>query len=399
MLMRLVEELALETRARVVVLDSNSDFVRLDTINDGVWSNDKLKIWLPNGDTRAAFEAAWKRIRGHDLVILSNRNLPGSKAIAVDCGNLSLPELAALLKIDLGDSSELDSCLRLTRLIAEDRWDPSEEPFYDFDHFRDVAQMISTYLEGGDIEGGGIHSDITQNPRLAVLRREFGAALGVAFRERVDKAADFGIWRSKGDGGKDFREIIAQGTRLVVVDLLSIEDEQERLVAANMVLGSLWNIGKDSYSYAAIDLERPDSRVVTFVVIDEAHNLVPATPNSSNQAELVSTAVRLATEGRKFGLRLVVATQRPRRLDVNVLSQCDNLFLMRTSNVSDLSYVRDTLGLVDVPDIETARRLKSGDIVFSGEISNQGGPAHCCPPRTVPGARGIPTTNWDSPVP
>ena len=40
-------------------------------------------------------------------------------------------------------------------------------------------------------------------------------------------------------------------------------------------------------------------------------------------------AVRIAAAGRKFGLYLLVSTQRPQKIAENVLSQADNLVLMR----------------------------------------------------------------------
>ena len=66
-----------------------------------------------------------------------------------------------------------------------------------------------------------------------------------------------------------------------------------------------------------------------FIVIDEAHNLAPTMPTSERSPEAVSQAlVRIAMEGRKYGLFLIVVTQRPSRLNENLLSQCDSLCLM-----------------------------------------------------------------------
>jgi hypothetical protein len=49
--------------------------------------------------------------------------------------------------------------------------------------------------------------------------------------------------------------------------------------------------------------------------------------------------VRIASEGRKYGLYLLVVTQRPQKVRENVVSQCDSLALMRMNSLGDLDYV------------------------------------------------------------
>ena len=61
------------------------------------------------------------------------------------------------------------------------------------------------------------------------------------------------------------------------------------------------------------------------LVIDEAHNVCPAVPGDPLTALATEHAVRIAGEGRKFGIYMLVATQRPQKVHENVISQCDNL--------------------------------------------------------------------------
>ena len=81
------------------------------------------------------------------------------------------------------------------------------------------------------------------------------------------------------------------------------------------VLGTLW--------------ERRAERQPVLIVIDEAHNVCPAAPQDALTALATDYAVRIAAEGRKFGLYLLVCTQRPQKVQENIISQCDNLVLMR----------------------------------------------------------------------
>ena len=72
------------------------------------------------------------------------------------------------------------------------------------------------------------------------------------------------------------------------------------------------------------------------LVVDEAHNVCPArAPTRSGHRH--RHTVRIAAEGRKYGLYLLLATQSPGKLHPDVLSQCENLLLMRTNSTGDWS--------------------------------------------------------------
>ena len=76
------------------------------------------------------------------------------------------------------------------------------------------------------------------------------------------------------------------------------------------------------------------------IVIDEAHNVCPARPADALTALATEHAVRIAAEGRKFGLYLLVCTQRPQKVQENIISQCDNLVLMRMDSAADPASTR-----------------------------------------------------------
>ena len=86
------------------------------------------------------------------------------------------------------------------------------------------------------------------------------------------------------------------------------------------------------------------------IVIDEAHNVCPAEPEDPLAALATEDAIRIAAEGRKFGLYLLVVTQRPQKVHENVLSQCDNLVLMRMNSAADLAHVATLLVRAARPD-------------------------------------------------
>jgi len=77
-----------------------------------------------------------------------------------------------------------------------------------------------------------------------------------------------------------------------------------------------------------------------FLVLEEAHTFCP----ERGFGEVASSKIirTIASEGRKFGLSLCVITQRPARVDKNVLSQCNTQIIMKVTNPNDLKAITDS---------------------------------------------------------
>ena len=106
------------------------------------------------------------------------------------------------------------------------------------------------------------------------------------------------------------------------------------------------------------------------VVIDEAHNVCPQTPDDPVTALVTEHAIRIAAEGRKFGLYLLVSTQRPQKVHENVLSQCDNLMVMRMNSLADLGFVGDVFSFVPPSLLERATAFRQGEALVAGKIAS-----------------------------
>jgi DNA helicase HerA-like ATPase len=257
-----------------------------------------------------------------------------------------------------------------------------------------VADEICDYLLGADGP-----DDIAQNT-LAKSLRALGAAVAMRFRRLVYSLEAFDIWRGVGDDAQDIAEVIAlqsESPLAVVIDLLSVESEAERLALTARVLSTLWRSAREAHSEALRDINEPDGRVPTILVIDEAHNIVPARRTSPAAERLAADVVRIAAEGRKFGLFLLVVTQRPRKLDPSVLSECDGLFLMKMTNDGDLRYAAEVFGFLSPDVLAHAKSLKVGDVFLQGRLGGASTVWHVAPRRTVEGGRSIDDKSWTSP--
>ncbi|MDN5363302.1 MAG: hypothetical protein PWQ91_363 [Eubacteriales bacterium] len=98
------------------------------------------------------------------------------------------------------------------------------------------------------------------------------------------------------------------------------------------------------------------------VVTDEAHNFAPVSAEINAPAR--SIIREIAQEGRKYGVFLVLATQRPRLLDETVTAQLNTKFIFRTVRHSDISVIQEE---TDITKEEAGRLpyLPSGDAFVS----------------------------------
>lgn len=75
------------------------------------------------------------------------------------------------------------------------------------------------------------------------------------------------------------------------------------------------------------------------IVCEEAHNYIPKTGGAEYNASKKSIE-RIAKEGRKYGLSLMVVSQRPSEVSETIFSQCNNFISLRLTNINDQNYVK-----------------------------------------------------------
>jgi len=103
-----------------------------------------------------------------------------------------------------------------------------------------------------------------------------------------------------------------------------------------------------------------------FVLVEEAHHFAPANAN------IVSTNIlkQILAEGRKFGVAVGLISQRPGKLDPDVLSQCNTQCLMRIVNPVDQARVAESIETVGRDLLRELPALTIGQAVIAGEGLN-----------------------------
>lgn len=119
--------------------------------------------------------------------------------------------------------------------------------------------------------------------------------------------------------------------------------------------------------------EKINNDVPILLVYEEAHKYAPNSDLSKYRASRQSIE-RIAKEGRKYGISMLLASQRPSEISETIFSQCNNFIAMRLTNPTDQNYVKRLLpdtfgGLIDkMPTLKAGESLLIGDAVVIPSI-------------------------------
>lgn len=292
----LLEQLLLRTRLPLVILDPNSDFVRLGELREDA-----------SAEEAATYAQRDIRVRR-----------PGDPDTPLHARLLDMPlrSRSAILGIDAVADAELyNTMLHL-------------EP-----EVRNIGQ-------GKLIDRLRAHESDVRH-RLALRLENVGVP-----------SWDLWAW-----GGRSVTDDIDENPDATVVDLGGFGTQAEFRAAALAVLDHLW--------------EHRAQRMPRLIVIDEAHNLCSPDPVDPVHALLTDRIVQIAAEGRKFGLWLLLSTQRPSKVHPNALSQCDNLALMRMSSAGDLDELAGVFGYAPEALLARSPGFRQGQALFAGGFIEQ----------------------------
>ena len=134
---------------------------------------------------------------------------------------------------------------------------------------------------------------------------------------RMEALVDLGIFSGRPTKSKD---LLRRG-KASVVDMTGVPPDLQGMIVAKLLTD-------------LFDARKRGRVSPGMVVIEEAHNYIPE--RGSGKAASTGIIRTIAAEGRKFGLGLLVISQRPARVDKNVISQCNTQIILRVTNPNDL---------------------------------------------------------------
>lgn len=109
------------------------------------------------------------------------------------------------------------------------------------------------------------------------------------------------------------------------------------------------------------------------IIIDEAHNILSTASERESQTwkdYRLETFEEIIKEGRKFGVFLTIASQRPSDISETIISQLHNYFIHRLVNNEDIRAIGKAVAFIDNTSYEMISVLPQGACIFTGVASN-----------------------------
>ena len=129
-------------------------------------------------------------------------------------------------------------------------------------------------------------------------------------------------------------QFLTQKTTVQVVDLSGVPNEVAGVASAA--------IARIVFQLKVWQTEAERQNSPVLLVCEEAHRYVPN--RGEAQYEAAQSAIRrIAKEGRKYGVGLLLVSQRPSEVEATVLSQCNSWIVLRITNDADREHVRSVL--------------------------------------------------------
>jgi DNA helicase HerA-like ATPase len=312
----ILERLLLETDLKIILLDPNSDFVRLDRMRPLADVNRSSSSEL----SPKSYEELQERYQRVAPKLKLVRPAPyaedPSKLLRIRFSDLERHEQGLVLDMDpLRDREEFNAYWRAIEGLSRERYSLSEVKEVVVRHFSEEARQLGLRIEN----------------------------LGVA---------DWSLWCSADE--LSLIDVLEEDWRCLVIDSGTLASPAEQSIVAAAVLGHLWR--------------HRHERQPILIVADEAHNICPQKPTDNLEAAATSHAIKIAGEGRKFGLYLLVSTQRPSKIHANVLSQCDNLVLMKMNSASDLAHISQIFSQAPATFLDQSPHFVQGECLLAGKM-------------------------------
>ncbi|MHA1352952.1 MAG: ATP-binding protein [Candidatus Heimdallarchaeaceae archaeon] len=306
----IIEELVSKYDVPILIIDPHGEYAKTAVANDvdddiAVEIANSVQVFVP-GDIDSYIEQKFKKETGKKRPI---------QAFKLNPKDMELYQVKTLLKEYYGlseaQSRELD-----------ENWDKIRDM-----EFSKVDQLVEEVCF--DIKHKGTKKAL-ESKLKALLRKPY-------FQLGIDIPLE---------------RLIAKG-RISILELTNLDIFDQQAVIG-IILRKLFESRKS----------RSQTRVKPFLtIIEEAHNFIPGGTTHSASKYILS---RIASEGRKFGIGIGIVSQRPYRVDADVLSQCNTHFILRIMNPKDQNYVKNICEYMTEEDAKSLRGQAQGEVMVIG---------------------------------
>jgi len=332
----IIEELVLNTDISIIVFDPHSEYSAMQVPASAIGLeltedeeelarriSERVMIYVPARVDTSAIDSFFRRKFGRERVY---------ERFGIHPTMLPLPVLSKLLDYYYGLSET-------QRRVLEEVWGAIYGLADEYVTLRDLLEEIERVgrqvLPRGYAGEAALSSLISKLRLLFENRPFFTFRAGEYFQGKLIKMLDV--------------ESLLKTPGVKILDLSGLDYvDQQALIT--VVLDKLLRLAMRRRC-------RP-----TLVVVEEAHNFAPSRGDSLS----LHTLLRIAREGRKFGIGLLLISQRPTRLHPDILSQCMTHIFKRIINPNDLKYVREVVEHVQTEDLHELKTLSEEEALIVG---------------------------------
>jgi DNA helicase HerA-like ATPase len=231
------------------------------------------------------------------------------------------------------------------------------DKFYEKFDLNTILEILSIIY---DTKKGEKPDEIVFNSReITTITKKVTLPTIGALMRRIRRLDRMGVFSIK---GTPLDEIVKEN-QLTVFNLSEAEERVSEIIVA-AISRSIFDGRKKFMRGEGGGLATP-----TFIVLEEAHNFAPRIVEGDFIPSR-SILRKIAREGRKFGVGLCVISQRPNKLDSDVLSQCNTQFIMKMVNPADQEYIRQSVETVTEDIVRDLPSLSRGEAIISGNAIN-----------------------------
>lgn len=239
----------------------------------------------------------------------------------------------------------------------------SDHNFINFQEHPDQIETLSIYkhIDQFEFTESFIHNFVC----IMYMRMIYDVLANRALNEHIAPAIHK-LRQSESDISRIFNSSKDIGnfwgdSNIVVIDLSNVNiDTKKRipLLLANKLYNEHKKIGK--------------AQKYLNLIIDEAHNILSyqSTRESEEWKDYrLEVFEEIIKEGRKFGVFMTIASQRPSDISSTIISQLHNYFIHRLVNEKDIQQVNNTISYLDKVSVESLPILSTGVCVIAGQLA------------------------------
>ena len=214
-----------------------------------------------------------------------------------------------------------------------------------------LEQLLYAVRQSGEGKKGGEEGFEEEDPTTGALVWRLGSSLG---NSRIFN--DF--------ENLELDELFKPG-QCTVIQLNEVDGREQQVIVATL-LRRVYQARMETAKGKAAAGDRTFMPYPVFCLLEEAHNYAPANADAVS-SEVLKT---ILSEGRKFGVSIGLITQRPGKLDGDVLSQCMTQCIMRITNPIDQDRIASSVESVGRDLLRELPSLSKGQVIVSGASVN-----------------------------